>query len=79
MDRQATEAEEKLKYSDYDGERKDWDLDKYVVLHKEHHAIMESLTDYGKNEKMMTQRSTTFSKPSRALNWWLWSMLSVPN
>ena len=24
-----------------------WDWDKYVALHKEQHAIMESLTDYG--------------------------------
>ena len=29
-----------------DDEKKGWDWDKYVVLHKEQHAIMESLTDY---------------------------------
>ena len=45
--RQVTEAERKLQSSHYDGERKVWDWDKYVALHKEQHAIMESLTDYG--------------------------------
>ena len=45
--RQAAEAEEKLQNSCCDGERKKWDWEKYVVLHKEKHAIMESLTDYG--------------------------------
>ena len=45
--RQATEAERKLQDSHYGGERKSWDWDKYVALHKEQHAIMESLTDYG--------------------------------
>ena len=45
--RQAIDAEGKLQNSHYDGERKSWDWDKYVALHKEQHAIMESLTDYG--------------------------------
>ena len=29
------------------GEKKWWDWDKYVTLHKEQHAIIESITDYG--------------------------------
>ena len=45
--RQAAEAEGKLQSSHNDGERKACDWDKYVLLHKEQHAIMESLTDYG--------------------------------
>ena len=44
--RQAADAERKLQTSHYDGERKWWDWDKYVTLHKEQHVIMESLTDY---------------------------------
>ena len=47
MTRQTTEAERKLQTSCYDGERKGWDWDKYVALHKEQHVIMENLTDYG--------------------------------
>ena len=45
--RHAAEAERKLQTSHYDGEKKGWDWDKYITLHKEQHAIMESLTDYG--------------------------------
>ena len=45
--REAADAEGKLQNSHYDGERKTWDWDKYVVLHKEQHAIIESLIDYG--------------------------------
>ena len=45
--RYAAEAERKLQTSRYDGEREGWDLDKYVALNKEQHAIIESLTDYG--------------------------------
>ena len=47
MARHAAEAKRKLQNSHYDGERKTWDWDKYVALHKEQHAIVESLTDYG--------------------------------
>ena len=32
--RQAAEAEEKLQTSHYDGERKTWDWNKYLALHK---------------------------------------------
>ena len=46
MARQAADAERKLKISHYDGERKGWDQDKNVTLHKEQHTTMESLTDY---------------------------------
>ena len=45
--RQATDVEGKLQNFHYDDKRKTWDWDKYVALHKEQHAIMESLTDYG--------------------------------
>ena len=44
--RQTTEAERKLQTSHYDYERKGWDWDKYITLHKEQHTIMESLTYY---------------------------------
>ena len=44
--RQAAEAEEKLQKSHYDGERKTWDWDKNVTLHKEQHPTMESITDH---------------------------------
>ena len=47
MARQGAGTEGKLQNSHYDDERKTWDLDKYVSLHKEQHAIMESLTYYG--------------------------------
>ena len=45
--RQATDTERKLHCSHYDGDKKGWDCDKYVALHKEQHAIIESLTGYG--------------------------------
>ena len=38
--RQATEVGRKLQTSHYDSERKGWDLDKYIALHKKQHAIM---------------------------------------
>ena len=44
---QATEAERKLQNSHYDGEKKSWDWDKYVAIHKEQHTIIESLVDNG--------------------------------
>ena len=47
MARQATEVERKLQTSNYDSERKGWDLDEYIALHKEQHAIMKSLTEFG--------------------------------
>ena len=34
------EAKRKLQISNDAGERKGWDWDKYVTLHKEHHTIM---------------------------------------
>ena len=40
---------QKQKTSHYDGERKMWDWDKYITLHKEQHSIMDSLTDYEYN------------------------------
>ena len=46
MARQATEAERKLQNTHYGGEKKGWDCDKYVALHKEQHAIMDGLEEY---------------------------------
>ena len=37
----------KLQSYHYDDERKAWDWNKYITLHKEQHDIIESLTDYG--------------------------------
>ena len=48
--RRAADAEGKLQNFHYNGERKIWDWEKYVALHKERHTIMESLTDYGYSE-----------------------------
>ena len=45
--RQDKDAETKLQTTHYDGEIKGWDWDNYVALHKEQHAIIRSLTDYG--------------------------------
>ena len=45
--RQTAEADRKLQLSSYDSEKKEWDWDKFVTLHKENHAIIDSLTDYG--------------------------------
>ena len=40
-------VERKLQNSHYDGEKKGWDWNKYVALHKEQHTIMASLGDCG--------------------------------
>ena len=45
--RQVAEAKGKLLHSHNDSERKTWDWDKYIALHKEQHTIMESHTDSG--------------------------------
>ena len=42
--RPAADVEQKWQNSHDDGERKPWDWDKYVALHKEQDAFMESLT-----------------------------------
>ena len=55
--RQATEVKRKLQTSHDDGKKKGWDWGKYVALHKEQHAIMESLTDYGYSG---TEKGTKF-------------------
>ena len=47
MARQTADAKRKLKNCHYDGEKKGWDWDKHVTLHKEQHTIMESLADHG--------------------------------
>ena len=45
--RQVAVAEGKLQNSHDNSKRKTWHWDKYVALHKEQHAIMESQTNYG--------------------------------
>ena len=47
---EATEAERKWKNSHYDSEKKVWDWDKYVAIHKEQHTIMYCLADHGYSE-----------------------------
>ena len=49
VDRQATDAERKLQNSQYDGEKKGWDWDKYVAIHKEEHTMIKSLVHNGYN------------------------------
>ena len=79
MVRQATDAEGKLQNSHYDGQQKTWDWDKYVALHKEQHAIMVSLTDYGYSGIDNGTKVGHFLQASRALSWRQRSVLSVPN
>ena len=67
--RHAADAETKLYDSHCHGERKTWDWDKYIALHKEQHAIMESLTDYGYSGMGNGKEAATFSVASRALSW----------
>ena len=47
MARQATDAESKLQNSHNDSEKKSWDWDRYVTLHKKQHTIIKSLVDHG--------------------------------
>ena len=44
--RQVAVADLKLQTSHHDGEKKGWDWDKFVTLHKDH-SVMESLSDSG--------------------------------
>ena len=46
---QAAKAERILQISYYDGEKREWDWDKYVALLKEQHKIMKS-ADHGYND-----------------------------
>ena len=77
--RQAAEAERNLKTSHYDGKRKGWDWDKYIILHKKQHAIRESLTDYGCREMNNGSKVATVSKELRAKSWRQHSMLPMFN
>ena len=67
--RQATETERKLQTSHYDSKRKGWDWDKYVTIHKEQHAIMESHKIMATVEWTMAPKFATFSKASKVLSW----------
>lgn len=41
------QAESKLLTLTYQGERKNWNFERFVTSHKEQHTILESLTDHG--------------------------------
>ena len=47
MDRQTIYEEQKMLNCHYDCEKKVWNMDKYAVLNKVQHTIMESLKDDG--------------------------------
>lgn len=47
VDNMATQAEDKLKSTVYNGEQRRWDFEKYVNMHKQQHSIMEGLVEHG--------------------------------
>jgi len=47
VDTRSTQAERKLQVTRYRGETRRWNFEKYVKVHVDQHAIMDSLTDYG--------------------------------
>jgi hypothetical protein len=47
VDIMESKAEAKLGSVSYTGERKKWNLEKYVQIHAEQHAVLNGLTDYG--------------------------------
>jgi hypothetical protein len=49
VDNMATQAEDKLKNTVYNGEQHRWDFERYVNVHKQQHSIMEGLTEHGYN------------------------------
>jgi hypothetical protein len=47
-DNMATQAEDKLKSTVYNGEHRRWDFERYVTnVHKQQHSIMEGLVEHG--------------------------------
>jgi hypothetical protein len=47
VDNMATQAENKLTSTVYNGEQRRWDFEKYVNVHKQQHSIMEGLVEHG--------------------------------
>ena len=47
VDNMATQTEDKLKNTVYNGEQRRWDFDLYVNVHKQKHSIMEGLVEHG--------------------------------
>lgn len=47
VDNMANQSERVIQQSNYDGERKRWNFERYVSLHLEQHAILEGLVQYG--------------------------------
>ena len=47
VDNMASLAEKKLAMTTYTGERHRWTFEKYVMLHKDQHSILEGLTEHG--------------------------------
>ena len=41
------QAEQKLLSFSYQGEGKNWTFERFVTAHKEHHTILEGLTNHG--------------------------------
>ncbi|KAI2495418.1 hypothetical protein MHU86_19093 [Fragilaria crotonensis] len=47
VDNMATQAEQKLQSTVYNGEQRRWDFEKYINVHKQQHSILEGLVEYG--------------------------------
>ena len=47
VDNMATQAEDKLKNTVYNGEQRRWYFERYVNVHKQQHSIMEGLKEHG--------------------------------
>ena len=83
--RQATEAERKLQTSHYDGEKKGWDWDMFVTLHKNNMPSWRALQIMATVKWTMAPTFATFSKagPTRkygiyfnATLTYLWQMVT---
>ena len=47
VDNMSSAAEAKLRNTFYRGEKRRWDFEKYVRVHKDQHTILEGLVEYG--------------------------------
>jgi hypothetical protein len=47
VDNMATQAEQKLQSTVYNGEQRRWDFERYVNVHKQQHSVLEGLVEYG--------------------------------
>jgi hypothetical protein len=43
----ATAAEERLQSTRYSGDKRNFDFEKYVCIHTEHHSVLNGLTEHG--------------------------------